>query len=112
MVAKVTLSRKLVLEERVNTPDGKGGFCGGWQSLGTVWADVDARSGREALVGSRDVSKIKHRIIVRAAPMGSVRRPRADQRFREGTRIFSILAVSEFNARGRWLECWTEEGKE
>lgn len=108
---KVNLSRKLVLEERANTPDGKGGFSDGWQVLGVVWADVDARSGREALVGARDVSRIRYRIIVRGSPVGSASRPRPDQRFREGERVFSILAVAEFDAIGRWLECWAEEGK-
>ena len=106
------LTRKLVLEERVNVPDGRGGFAVTWQALGTLWADVDARSGREGVVGARDVSKVRHRIVVRGAPAGSVRRPRADQRFREGARVYAILAVSEYDARGRWLECWTEEGRE
>lgn len=107
----MNLSRKLVLEERANTPDGKGGFAVGWQVLGVLWANVDARSGREALVGARDVSRVRYRIVVRGAPVGAASRPQPDQRFREGDRIFSILAVSEFDANGRWLECWAEEGK-
>jgi len=106
------LSRKLVLEERVNTPDGKGGFAVGWQALGTLWAFVDARSGRETVVGARDVSRMRLRIVVRGAPDGSPRRPKPDQRLREGARIYAILAVSEQDANGRWLECWAEEGKE
>ena len=105
------LSRKLVLEERVSTPDGKGGFTVGWQVLGALWANVDARSGREALVGARDVSRVRYRIIVRGAPVGAASRPRPDQRFREGDRVFSIQAVSEYDPKGRWLECWAEEGK-
>jgi len=48
---------------------------------------------------------------VRGAPVGAASRPRPDQRFREGDRVFAILAVSEFDATGRWLECWAEEGK-
>ncbi len=108
----VKLSRKLVLEERVNTPDGKGGFVVSWVALGTLWGDVDARSGRETLVGARDVSRLRLRIVVRGAPQGSVRRPRPDQRFRDGARVYAILAVSEYDPGGRWLECWAEEGKE
>ena len=109
---KINLTRKLVLEERANVPDGKGGFGVSWTPLGEVWADVDARSGREAFLASRDVSKVRHRIIVRGSPVGSVSRPKPDQRFREGTRVFSILAVAEFDPMSRFLECWTEEGKE
>jgi len=109
---KVRLTRKLVLEQRVNTPDGVGGFGVVWQPLGQVWAMVDARGGREAVVGARDVSKVRMRIVVRGAPVGAPRRPKPEQRFREGARVFSILAVSEMDGDGRWLECWAEEGKE
>lgn len=105
------LSRRLTLEERVNIPDGKGGFTVSWTALGTLYADVDARSGREALVGKRDQAKVRTRILVRGAPDGAASRPRPDQRFVEGTRVFSILAVAEYDATGRWLECWAEEGK-
>lgn len=109
---KVNLSRKLVLEERVNTPDGKGGFTVGWTALGVVWADVDARYGREVLVGKRDHSKVKYRVIIRASPVGSTSRPKPDQRFREGDSLYGILAVAPFDAGARYLECWTEEGRE
>ncbi len=109
---KVNLTRKLVLEERVNVPDGKGGFAVSWSALGEHWADVDARTGREAISGARDLSKIRLRIIIRGAPFGSPKRPSPDQRFREGARVYAILAVSEFDPMGRYLECWTEEGKE
>ncbi len=109
---KINLTRKLVLEERISVADGKGGYDISWSPLGDIWADVDARSGREAFLASRDVSKVRNRIIVRGAPVGTPSRPKPDQRFREGTRIFSILAVAELDSYGRYLECWTEEGKE
>ncbi|MDA0722617.1 MAG: head-tail adaptor protein, partial [Proteobacteria bacterium] len=34
------MTRALVLEHRVQTPDGAGGFTSGWQSLGRVWAAI------------------------------------------------------------------------
>ncbi len=108
---KVKLTRKLQLEERTNLPDGKGGFTVNWQVLGALWANVDARSGREAMLGERDHSRVRYRIIVRGAPIGEPSRPRPDQRFREGSRVYSILAVSELDPMGRYLECWAEEGK-
>ena len=43
-------------------------------------AAVRARAGREIEEGARGRSRVSHRILVRAAPVGSPARPRADQR--------------------------------
>ncbi len=104
------LSRKLVLESRQNTPDGAGGVDPAWAPLGTLWADVSARTGSEAVVGGRRTSRKRFRIVVRAAPFGAPSRPRPDQRFREGERVFPIYAVAEFDAAGHYLICECEEG--
>ncbi len=109
-MTEVTLSRRLLLETRESLPDGAGGFAVNWRALGTVWADIQARSGREELLAGRPTSRVKSRILVWAAPVGAPSRPRPDQRFREGERIFSILAVAEWDARGRYLAIDAEEG--
>ena len=44
----VTLSRRLVLETPQMASDGAGGFTQVWASLGTLWGEVRAGSGREA----------------------------------------------------------------
>lgn len=94
----------------METPDGSGGFELSWVKLGTLPAQVLSRSGRERLIGGREVSSMAHRIIVRAAPVGAASRPRPDQRFRDGTRIYGIAAVSENNKSQLYLDCWAEEG--
>lgn len=104
------LSRRLVLEATELLPDGSGGFSVAWAPLGTLWAEVSARSGREAFVGGQARPRIAYRIVVRGAPPGAASRPRADQRLREGERIFNILTVTEADARGRFLEILAEEG--
>ena len=43
------LNRCLVLEAPVSMPDGAGGLVESWAELGTLWAEVSPRSGREAL---------------------------------------------------------------
>ncbi len=111
MVRAVQLTRRLVLEERGNVPDGHGGVFPNWQPLGAVWAEVDARTGREAQIGNRDTASVRYRIVVRGAPVGAASRPKPNQRFREGARVFNIQAVAEHDPRGRWLECWAEEGR-
>ncbi|RMH53198.1 MAG: head-tail adaptor protein [Alphaproteobacteria bacterium] len=104
------LRRRLTLEEPVELADGGGGSIGGWREVGTLWADVRAVSGSEMLQGGRDRQRVTHRVIVRGAPVGSPRRPSPHQRFRDGSRIFDILAVAENDPDGRFILCWTEEG--
>lgn len=103
------LNRALVLESRVEVSDGAGGFTTAWQANGTLWAHVSARSGREARLGGAAVARAGFRIMVRAAPVGAPSRPRPDQRFREGARVFRILAVVEAGQDGRFLTCFAEE---
>ncbi len=101
----VVLNRLLTLEEAVRLPDGAGGYTESWAALGQLWAQVDARSGRERAAQSVTVSEVAYVITVRAAPVGSPRRPRAEQRFREGARVFGIVSVAERDLRGMYLDC-------
>lgn len=109
MSGAIHLSRALVLETPEGISDGAGGTLQGWTALGTLWAEVVARSGRERAGDGAQLSLTGYRITVRAAPFGSSMRPRADQRFREGSRVFRILSVAERDARGRFLTCYAEE---
>lgn len=103
------LNRKLVLEMPARVPDGAGGFAESWIPLGTLWADVVARTGREAAGTAAPLSRVSYKIIVRAAPVSSQARPQSNQRFREGERLFRILAVAEDDADGRYLMCTAQE---
>lgn len=105
----VHLNRKLVLEAPERLPDGAGGFAEGWTALGEVWAEVTARTGREKQGEAVPVSTVGYRIVVRGAPQGASNRPQPDQRFREGTRLFRILAVAEYDPVGRYLTCFADE---
>jgi SPP1 family predicted phage head-tail adaptor len=103
------LNRKLVLETPERVADGAGGFDETWVALGTLWGEVTVRAGRERRDGLASVSAVGLRIIVRAAPVGALSRPTPEQRFREGTRIYAIRAVAEWDAKGRYLMCTAEE---
>jgi len=109
MTKRVTLSRRLTLETPQRTADGAGGFSETWVELGTLWADVTARTGRERSDGTAQVSNTAYRITVRAAPYGSPSRPAPEHRFREGTRIFRIEAVAERDPHARFLTCFAQE---
>ncbi|PZQ51644.1 MAG: phage tail protein [Rhodovulum sulfidophilum] len=105
------LTRPLLLEESVRGDDGAGGGVLTWVPVGTLWAHVAVRRGGEAFVAGRPEARVTYRILVRGAPAGARSRPRADQRFREGARIFDILSVAEADPRGRYLEILAEEGR-
>jgi head-tail adaptor len=103
------LNRQLQLEEAVRVSDGAGGFAMVWQPVGTLWAEVRVGTGTAA--GGEEVvlSTVTYRILVRGAPQGSARRPKPDQRFRDGARVFHILAVTEADALGQHLLCFARE---
>ncbi|MAY85619.1 MAG: phage tail protein [Pseudooceanicola sp.] len=103
------LNRRLTLEIRQRLPDGGGGYEEVWVPLGDIWADVQPRTGRERAEVGVPVSAVAYRIVVRATPHGSASRPMAHQRFREGERIFPILAVADCGSDGRFLTCFAQE---
>ena len=103
------LNRALVLEAPVKTADGAGGFTRNWSSLGVLWAELKAGTGREVGLGAAPVSRVPYKITVRAAPFGAPSRPEVGQRFREGHRIFHINAVAEKDAHAQFLTCHVDE---
>jgi head-tail adaptor len=103
------LNRKLTLQEAQRAADGAGGYVLEWVDLGALWADVRAGSGRERAGDTLTLATMPYRITVRAAPLNSPRRPRPEQRFRDGARLFRILAVGELDARGQYLVCFAQE---
>ncbi|MEP2530663.1 phage head closure protein [Shimia sp.] len=105
----VHLSRKLTLEQSDTLPDGAGGFVESWITLGSMWADIQMRTGRERHAGEAALSLVGFKITVRGAPVGTPSRPQAGQRFREPGRIFNIEAVSERDPNGWFLTCYAKE---
>lgn len=103
------LNRLLVLEEPVRIPDGAGGFLRNWAPLGEHWAEVSAGSGKARAGEFVTLASVPVKIVVRAAPQGSPRRPLPEQRFRDGSRIFRILAVAEADPEQRYLTCFARE---
>ena len=99
------LNRKLILERAERVPDDAGGFIETWQALGSLWAEVRPGTGRERARHTLPRSSVALRIMVRAAPFGAPSRPEPGQRFREGSRIYKIEAVTEKDVRGQYLLC-------
>lgn len=105
----VMLNRPLVLEDPVEISDGAGGLALSWVPLGTVWGEVKPSSGREVDGEEVRLASVGFRITVRGAAVGSPQRPRPEQRLRDGSRIFMILAVTERDLSGAYLTCFARE---
>ncbi len=103
------LSRALVLEAPQRVADGAGGFAETWVALGTLWAEVVPGAGRDAAGEEVTLASVPCRITVRGAPFGAPSRPVAGQRFRDGARLFAVLAVTEQDAAGQYLTCFARE---
>lgn len=108
-MAQPSLNRRLDLEEPQQVIDGAGGFSTQWVTLGTIWADIRGRSGRETSGEAVSLSSTSYRVIVRAAPHGAPSRPVAGQRLRDGNRVFNIEAVAEYDSESRYLVCFSDE---
>jgi head-tail adaptor len=105
----VMLNRPLVLEDPVQVTDGAGGLTVSWMPLGTLWGEVKPSTGREVAGEEVRLASVGFLITVRGAVVGSPRRPRPEQRFRDGSRIFVILAVTERDLSGDFLTCYAKE---
>ena len=103
------LNRPLVLEAPLEVADGAGGFALSWSTVGTLWGEVTAGSGRDPAGIEITLATVPYRITVRGAPVGSPRRPLPAQRFRDGTRVYHILAVTERDQDGLYLTCFARE---
>ena len=103
------LTRPLTLEARQQVADGAGGFGETWVALGRLWAEVVSASGRDAAGAEITLGATAFRITLRAAVPGAPSRPVPGQRFRDGARVFAILAVTERDATGRFLTCFSRE---
>lgn len=103
------LNRNLVLEAQERVSDGSGGYAIVWQPLGNLWAQITARTGRETAQAGAPISAMSYKILVRAAPFGAPDRPKPEQRFREGERLYLIQAVAEEDSGGHYIACFATE---
>lgn len=103
------LSRKLVLEARDDVGDGAGGRSGGWRVLGTHWAQLEARLGRFEKGDGFPRARVPYKVTLRSMPQDAPSRPRAGQRFVEGSRVYSIKAVADEATDARYLICYADE---
>jgi SPP1 family predicted phage head-tail adaptor len=97
------LDRRLVLEAPAEADDGAGGVIRSYETATTLWAQVIPVRARSDVAADSLAALVTHRIVVRAP-----RTLTTLNRFRDGTRIFRIVAFRE-TADRRFLEIDAEE---
>lgn len=106
---KFRFTRLMAIEEGMASDDGYGGQIYQWMELGKHWVSLRPFSGSERPFAGADISLARYKITLRAAPEGSQMRPKPNQRFREGERLFLIETVADLDADGRFIECRVRE---
>lgn len=97
--------QRAVLEAKVLTPDGGGGFAENWDAYATVWADLAPVGGGEAVEAGRIEARLTQRLTIRRR--GDVS---ANHRARIGARVFAIRAVIDEGPQALWMTLLCEEG--
>ena len=103
MIAAGRLDRRLVLEAPAETDDGAGGVTRSYETVTTLWAQVTPMRARSDGAADSLAALVTHRVVIRAP-----RTLTTLNRFRDGTRIFRIVAFRE-SADRRFLEIDAEE---
>jgi SPP1 family predicted phage head-tail adaptor len=98
-----SLRDRLTLEQPVRTPDGGGGASIAWQPVADLWARVRPISGDERLAHDQVASRVTHHVWLRHRPGVA-----PAMRFRQGMRIYAIVAVLD-SPRRTHLKCLCEE---
>jgi len=98
-----SLRERFTLEEPVRTADGGGGASVTWEPVAELWAHLRPITGDERLRHDQLSGRLTHRVWIRYRPGIA-----PAMRFRQGARIYEIVAVVEASRRAR-LECLCEE---
>jgi SPP1 family predicted phage head-tail adaptor len=98
------LNRRLTLEAPVETADGAGGVARSYAAIATLWGQVTPVGARGDVEGERLGASVTHRIAIRYSPDITTR-----HRFRDGARIFRIVALNDRDGRKRFLDIAAQE---
>jgi SPP1 family predicted phage head-tail adaptor len=98
------MRHRLVLEAPVDVPDGAGGVTRSYQPVATLHAQIRTLRafGRER--GGQPQGVVTHQILFRKRADLS-----ADMRLRKGTRVFTLIAIEDFDDLSNFVRAQCEE---
>ena len=99
MINAGNLADRIVIEQAAETRNSVGEVTLSWSTFATVWADVQALSGREAERYGQIVGFTGHKVTIRTLPGVKV----SMRVIYEGTRTLEIGAINEYE-RGWYVE--------
>ena len=99
MIDAGSLVDRIVIEQATETRNSVGEVTLSWSTFATVWADVQALSGREAERYGQIVGFTGHKVTIRQLPGVKV----SMRIIYESTRTLEIGAINEYE-RGWYLE--------
>ena len=99
MINAGSLTDRIVIEQAAETRNSVGEVTLSWSTFATVWADVQALSGREAERYGQIVGFTGHKVTIRELPGVKV----AMRVIYAGTRTLEIGAINEYE-RGWYME--------
>lgn len=85
------LSRRVTIQERVETQNATGEVVWTWQDVCSVWAEISAISGREFFSAQQIQSNVTHTILIRYRP-GILAKMRAVESSCDATIYYDIEA--------------------
>jgi SPP1 family predicted phage head-tail adaptor len=104
------LRHRITFEKRADVDDGYGNTQAGWAVQFTVWAEVKAKLGGEAVTAARLQSQNTVNITVRAS--SQTRLIREDWRARDQSEgiEYAIKSIIDLDDGGAWLELLCQTG--
>lgn len=92
------MRHRFEVREKVETPDGAGGFFEEWQRRFDVWAEIEPMGAASAYQARAQSSEISHRLRIRKRAD-----VRAGMRMLRQRRVFDLLTVFDPDETGRFL---------
>jgi SPP1 family predicted phage head-tail adaptor len=97
--------QRAVLEAKVLTADGGGGYAESWEPYAIVWAALTMESGAKPMEAGRPEMRISCRAVIRRRGDISI-----NHRMRIGERLFAIRAIVDEGPQSSWMTLLCEEG--
>ncbi|MEJ8573126.1 phage head closure protein [Microbaculum marinum] len=98
------LRHRVRLQAPVDSDDGAGGTTRSWSDVATLWGRIEPVRATERTAAGRIEAAARHRLTIRWRADVT-----HDMRVVFGTRVFSILGLTDVEARHRFLVCDCEE---
>lgn len=98
------LNHRFSLEQLIETADGFGALDRQFQPIAMVWGALQPKRHDERLLAQQIDEQTTHVITIRFRTDVAT-----GWRFVEGERIFAVVAITDPDERGRYLQCQTEE---